>query len=207
MESGDYSGRQASSDQIYQPMAHSSLEDELLTAPLPTEDFIHPLPGQAAGTAAHQHAGGGGHAAPSLAAAHRQQPAYGAAPGKPSRSKKKKAAAPPSPPPRPTSPDRLVETGQEHTGRWTKEEHDAFLVGLKIHGKEWKKVAACVKTRTVVQTRTHAQKYFQKLQKEMEVRVLYACARELLDASECFRSTDLTNSTQHTCQSPTKTAA
>ena len=62
----------------------------------------------------------------------------------------KKAAAPP---PRPTSPDRLVETGQEHIGRWTKEEHDDFLAGLKIHGKEWKKVAA-------------AQKYFQKLQKE-----------------------------------------
>ena len=37
-----------------------------------------------------------------------------------------------------------------------------------MYGKEWKKVAAKVKTRTVVQTRTHAQKYFQKLQKAME---------------------------------------
>jgi len=34
---------------------------------------------------------------------------------------------------------KVVETGQEHTGRWTKEEHDAFLVGLKMYGKEWKK--------------------------------------------------------------------
>ena len=34
-----------------------------------------------------------------------------------------------------------------------------------LNGQEWKKVAAMVKTRTVVQTRTHAQKYFQKLQK------------------------------------------
>jgi len=59
----------------------------------------------------------------------------------------------------------VVETGLEHTGRWTREEHDAFLSGLKQYGKEWKKVAAKVKTRTVVQTRTHAQKYFQKLQK------------------------------------------
>ncbi|OEU18505.1 hypothetical protein FRACYDRAFT_155665, partial [Fragilariopsis cylindrus CCMP1102] len=52
--------------------------------------------------------------------------------------------------------------------RWTKEEHDAFLSGLKMYGKEWKKVAAKVKTRTVVQTRTHAQKYFQKLSKATE---------------------------------------
>jgi SHAQKYF class myb-like DNA-binding protein len=68
----------------------------------------------------------------------------------------------------PTTPGRVVETGQEHTGRWTKEEHEAFLSALKMYGKEWKKVAAKVKTRTVVQTRTHAQKYFQKLAKAME---------------------------------------
>ena len=64
---------------------------------------------------------------------------------------------------------KVVETGHEHTGRWTKEEHDAFLTALQLYGKEWKKVAARVKTRTVVQTRTHAQKYFQKLQRVMEV--------------------------------------
>lgn len=51
----------------------------------------------------------------------------------------------------PSTPGRVVETGQEHTGRWTKEEHEAFLSGLKQYGKEWKKVAAKVKTRTVVQ--------------------------------------------------------
>jgi SHAQKYF class myb-like DNA-binding protein len=60
---------------------------------------------------------------------------------------------------------RVVDTGSEHTGRWTKEEHQAFLTALHLYGKEWKKVAARVKTRTVVQTRTHAQKYFQKIQK------------------------------------------
>jgi SHAQKYF class myb-like DNA-binding protein len=58
-----------------------------------------------------------------------------------------------------------VPHGAEHTGRWTKREHELFLEALKKHGKEWKKVAAMVKTRTVVQTRTHAQKYFQKVQK------------------------------------------
>ena len=60
---------------------------------------------------------------------------------------------------------KIVESGREHTGRWTREEHEAFLLALQQYGKEWKKVAAKVKTRTVVQTRTHAQKYFQKLQK------------------------------------------
>jgi len=55
---------------------------------------------------------------------------------------------------------------QASTGRWTKAEHEAFLTGLKMYGKEWKKVAARVGTRTVVQTRTHAQKYFQKLAKQ-----------------------------------------
>ena len=30
---------------------------------------------------------------------------------------------------------------QEHIGRWTEEEHEAFLSGLQEYGKEWKKVA------------------------------------------------------------------
>ena len=79
--------------------------------------------------------------------------------------------------PMPSPGGKVVESGQEHTGRWTKEEHEAFLSALQMYGKEWKKVAARVKTRTVVQTRTHAQKYFQKLQKVLEVRctVCFAC--------------------------------
>eukprot|EP00581_Thalassiosira_minuscula_P008429 CAMPEP_0183708754 /NCGR_PEP_ID=MMETSP0737-20130205/4965_1 /TAXON_ID=385413 /ORGANISM="Thalassiosira miniscula, Strain CCMP1093" /LENGTH=1387 /DNA_ID=CAMNT_0025936683 /DNA_START=253 /DNA_END=4416 /DNA_ORIENTATION=+ len=75
----------------------------------------------------------------------------------------------PPPPQAQQSPlGKVVESGHEHTGRWTKEEHEAFLAALQLYGKEWKKVAARVKTRTVVQTRTHAQKYFQKLQKVLE---------------------------------------
>ena len=35
--------------------------------------------------------------------------------------------------------------------------HELFLQGIKLYGKEWKSVAGMVKTRTVVQTRTHAQ--------------------------------------------------
>ena len=50
-------------------------------------------------------------------------------------------------------------------GRWTQEEHDLFLKGLKIYNKQWKSIADMIKSRTVVQIRTHAQKYFQRLQK------------------------------------------
>ncbi len=59
----------------------------------------------------------------------------------------------------------IVSNGLEHTGRWTSLEHSLFLNALRKYGREWKKVAAMVRTRTVVQTRTHAQKYFQKIQK------------------------------------------
>ncbi len=59
----------------------------------------------------------------------------------------------------------IVSNGLEHTGRWMKLEHSLFLKALRKYGREWKKVAAMVRTRTVVQTRTHAQKYFQKIQK------------------------------------------
>ena len=68
----------------------------------------------------------------------------------------------PSPPP---PEGKLVESGQENTGRWSHDEHEAFLLGLKLYGRKWKKVASVVRTRTVMQCRTHAQKYFQKLPK------------------------------------------
>ncbi len=48
------------------------------------------------------------------------------------------------------------------TGRWTELEHSLFLEGVRLCGKEWRKVAEHVKTRSAVQTRTHAQKYFLK---------------------------------------------
>lgn len=52
------------------------------------------------------------------------------------------------------------------TGRWTHEEHQAFLEGLKIFGREWKKVADRIPTRTSAQIRSHAQKYFSKISRE-----------------------------------------
>mmetsp|Transcript_36047 Transcript_36047/g.36732 ORF Transcript_36047/g.36732 Transcript_36047/m.36732 type:complete len:442 (-) Transcript_36047:452-1777(-) len=54
---------------------------------------------------------------------------------------------------------------ESHSGRWTDEEHALFLEGLRLYNKNWKKLASLVKTRTCVQIRTHAQKYFGKLGK------------------------------------------
>lgn len=54
------------------------------------------------------------------------------------------------------------------SGRWTAAEHEAFLQGLKVYGREWKKVANCIPTRTSAQIRSHAQKYFAKVTKEQQ---------------------------------------
>ncbi|KAL3815916.1 hypothetical protein ACHAXA_005764 [Cyclostephanos tholiformis] len=59
-------------------------------------------------------------------------------------------------------------SGISTSGRWTAAEHEAFLRGLKVYGREWKKVATCVPTRTSAQIRSHAQKYFAKASKEQE---------------------------------------
>lgn len=60
-----------------------------------------------------------------------------------------------------------VKTGQT-TGRWTQAEHQAFLEGLQECGREWKKVSLRIPTRTSAQIRSHAQKYFAKLQRDQE---------------------------------------
>ena len=54
-------------------------------------------------------------------------------------------------------------------GRWTPQEHQSFLEGLNVFGREWKKVAARIPTRTSAQIRSHAQKYFSKMQREESI--------------------------------------
>ena len=51
-------------------------------------------------------------------------------------------------------------------GPWTSKEHETFVSAYQKHGKDWKKVTAVVKTRTITQIRTHGYKYIQKLQKK-----------------------------------------
>jgi SHAQKYF class myb-like DNA-binding protein len=52
----------------------------------------------------------------------------------------------------------------KQAGRWTDAEHELFLFGLTVYGREWKKVARHIPTRSSTQVRSHAQKYFTKLE-------------------------------------------
>lgn len=73
---------------------------------------------------------------------------------------------------------------ESHTtwGRWTADEHESFLTGLKIYGREWKKVATCIPTRTAAQIRSHAQKYFARVSKEKQQLELSALKLQSLAA-------------------------
>jgi SHAQKYF class myb-like DNA-binding protein len=61
----------------------------------------------------------------------------------------------------------------KETGRWTKEEHERFMQGIRStnkgllqYGKNWKLVEQVVHTRTAAQVRSHAQKFFNRLDRE-----------------------------------------
>ncbi|KAF0690177.1 Aste57867_18427 [Aphanomyces stellatus] len=72
-----------------------------------------------------------------------------------------------------SSPERaLSDAGSSNTdtssssgkGTWTKEEHERFLKATELYPQgPWKKIAEMVRTRTIRQTQTHAQKYREKL--------------------------------------------
>ncbi|XP_068316660.1 protein REVEILLE 3-like isoform X3 [Pyrus communis] len=49
---------------------------------------------------------------------------------------------------------------------WTEQEHDKFLEALQLFDRDWKKIEAFIGSKTVIQIRSHAQKYFLKVQKK-----------------------------------------
>ena len=53
--------------------------------------------------------------------------------------------------------------------QWTEEDHELFLSGMHIFGRSWTKIAKnVVKTRSIAQVRSHAQKYERRLRNERE---------------------------------------
>ncbi|KAF1789298.1 Myb domain [Phytophthora cactorum] len=69
----------------------------------------------------------------------------------------------PSPPsPVPFEPPLVSDSSRSPTWALDQERAELFLEGLQRFGKSWKKISSLVHTRTLVQIRTHAQKYLQK---------------------------------------------
>ena len=50
-------------------------------------------------------------------------------------------------------------------GHWSLEEHKRFVEAIVKYGIQWEKVKYAVKTRTDIQVRSHAQKFYKKLKK------------------------------------------
>ena len=51
-------------------------------------------------------------------------------------------------------------------GRWTDDEKRLFVEAYEMFGKDWKKIKAHVGTRTGMQIRSHAQKFFKKFENQ-----------------------------------------
>jgi SHAQKYF class myb-like DNA-binding protein len=59
--------------------------------------------------------------------------------------------------------NQTIIVGSQYQGRWTDEEHEKFLEGLHLFGKDWRRIEEFIGSRSCAQIRSHAQKYFNRL--------------------------------------------
>ncbi|XP_010459445.1 PREDICTED: protein REVEILLE 7 [Camelina sativa] len=52
--------------------------------------------------------------------------------------------------------------------KWSEEEHDRFLEAIKLYGRGWRQIQEHIGTKTAVQIRSHAQKFFSKMTQEAD---------------------------------------
>ncbi|EYU25150.1 hypothetical protein MIMGU_mgv1a009601mg [Erythranthe guttata] len=71
----------------------------------------------------------------------------------------------PSPLEDPSKKIRKPYTISKSRESWSEPEHDKFLEALQLFDRDWKKIEAFIGSKTVIQIRSHAQKYFLKVQK------------------------------------------
>ena len=67
----------------------------------------------------------------------------------------------------------LTSSSSYLNGRWSYDEHIRFLKGCLLFGNNWKKVENYVKSRTSSQIRSHAQKFFIRIRKNLNALNLY----------------------------------
>lgn len=83
--------------------------------------------------------------------------------------------------------DRVKEKKKPQSRYWTPEEHQRFLEALQKYGhKDVKSISMHVSTRNATQVRTHAQKYFLRLERERRKKEEAGAGGEPYDSSGSF---------------------